>query len=298
MVPMSRRAFLRTSLAAATVSTLSAAVLAQRKLGSIGVQLYSVRDLMKADVGGTLAKMAAIGFKEVEFAGLFDQEPKAVRALLDKHGLTAPAAHVDWATVEARLPETLATARILGHRFLIVPWIGEAERKQPDIWKKAADLFNKAGKESQAAGVQFAYHQHGFEFVPSAALGGKLPYDYLLDNTDPALVKMELDICWTVAAEQDPVAYFKKYPGRFPLVHVKDWLKDGTQSKAYEGALGPGTKFTGQMANVGSGSIDWKTVFASAETGGVKHFIVEHDNPKSPLDDLRASYLYLRNLSY
>jgi sugar phosphate isomerase/epimerase len=298
MLPTSRRTFIQTSLAAAAVSTLPAAVLAQRKLGPIGVQLYSVRDLMKADVGGTLARMAAIGFTEVEFAGLFDQEPKAVRALLDKHGLTAPAAHVDWATVETRLPETLAAARILGHRFLIVPWIGEAERKQPDIWKKAADLFNKAGKESQAAGVQFAYHQHGFEFVPSAALGGKLPYDYLLDNTDPALVKMELDICWTVAAEQDPVAYFKKHPGRFPLVHVKDWLKDGTPSKAYEGALGPGTKFTGQMANVGSGSIDWKRTFSAAETGGVKHYIVEHDNPKSPLDDLRASYLYLRNLSY
>jgi sugar phosphate isomerase/epimerase len=148
-----------------------------------------------------------------------------VRALLDKIGLKAPASHVDWATVENKLPETLETARILGHQFIIVPYVGEAERKQPDIWKKAADLFNKAGKESQKAGIQFAYHQHGFEFVPSAALGGKLPYDYLLENTDPALVKMELDICWTVAAEQDPVAYFNKHPGRFPLGQglVEEW---------------------------------------------------------------------------
>jgi sugar phosphate isomerase/epimerase len=295
---MNRRSFLQTSLAAAAASAISGTALAQRKLGAIGLQLYSVRDLMKADFSGTLQKVAAIGFREVEFAGLFEQPPKNVRALLDKVGLKAPASHVDWATVENKLPETLETARILDHQFLIVPWIGEAERKQPDIWKKAADLFNKAGKESQKAGIQFAYHQHGFEFVPSAALGGKMPYDYLLENTDPALVKMELDICWTVAAEQDPVAYFNRYPGRFPLVHVKDWLKDGKEASAYAGALGPGTKFTGQMANVGSGSIDWKRIFAQADKGGVKHFIVEHDNPKSPLDDLGASYAYLRNLSF
>ena len=191
-----------------------------------------------------------------------------MRAMLDKNGLTAPASHVDWATAETKLPETLAAARILGHRFLIVPWVGEEERKQSDIWQKAAALFNKAGQECRAGGIQFAYHQHGFEFVPSDALGGKLPYDYLLENTDPALVKMELDICWTVAAEQDPVAYFTKYPGRFPLVHVKDWLKDGTESKAYAGALGAGTKFTGQMANVGAGSIDWKRIFAHGGKGG------------------------------
>ena len=295
---MNRRSFLQASLLSAAAAAVPGSVIAQRKLGAIGLQLYSVRDLMKADFSGTLQKVAAIGFKEVEFAGLFEQTPKNVRALLDTVGLTAPASHVDWATVENKLPETLENARILGHQFLIVPWVGEEERKQPDIWKKAADLFNKAGKESQKAGIQFAYHQHGFEFVPSEPLGGKLPYDYLLENTDPAFVKMELDICWTVAAEQDPVAYFNKHPGRFPLVHVKDWLKNGKEASAYAGALGQGTKFTGQMANVGSGSIDWKRIFSQADKGGVKHFIVEHDNPKSPFDDLGASYAYLRNVTF
>jgi sugar phosphate isomerase/epimerase len=108
---------------------------------------------------------------------------------------------------------------------------------------------------------------------------------------------MELDICWTVAAEQDPVAYFKKYPGRFPLIHVKDWLKNGKPGAPYAGALGPDTKFTGEMANVGQGSIDWKRVFSAADVGGVKHYIVEHDNPKS-IDDLAGSYQYLRKLSF
>jgi sugar phosphate isomerase/epimerase len=295
---MTRRTFLQASLAAAAAASWSARAAAQRRLGAIGVQLYSVRDLMKADVPGTLAKLAAIGFKEVEFAGLFGQSPKDVRAMLDKNGLSAPASHVDWATVETKLPETLETAKILGHQYLIVPYVGEAERKQPDIWKRAVDLFNRAGTEAQKAGVTFAYHQHGFEFVPSASLGGQMPYDYLLENTDPKLVKMELDICWTVAAEQDPVAYFKKYPGRFPLVHVKDWLKNGKPGAPYAGALGPDTKFTGEMANVGQGSIDWKRIFAASDTGGVKHYIVEHDNPKSPLEDLGGSYKYLRGLSF
>ena len=271
---------------------------AQKKLGAIGLQLYSVRGLMKEDLPGTLQKVAAIGFKEVEFAGLFERSPKDVRALLDKNGLTSPASHIDWNTVETKLPETIETAKILGQQFIIVPYVGEAERKQPDIWKRAVDLFNKSGKACQQAGLQFAYHQHSFEFVPSADLGGKMPYDYLLENTDPALVKMELDLCWTVAAEQDPVAYFNRFPGRFPLVHVKDWLKDGTKSPAYAGALGQDSKFTGQMTSVGAGSIDFKRIFAQAEKGGVKHYIVEYDNPKAPIDDLTSSYSYLRNLSF
>ena len=296
---MTRRTFLQASLAVSAASSLSRLAFAQQgRIERVGLQLYSVRDLMKADVAGTLAKVAAIGFKEVEFAGLFGQSPKDVRAMLDRNGLTAPASHVDWATVDTKLAAALETAKVLGHEFLIVPWVGEAERKQPDIWKKAADLFNRVGAECLKSGIQFAYHQHSFEFVPSEALGGKLPYDYLLETTDPKLVKMELDLCWTVAAEQDPVAYFNRYPGRFPLVHVKDWLKDGTTSPEYAGALGPGTKFTGRMTNVGAGSIDWKRIFAQAGKAGITHYIVEHDNPKMPLDDLKASYAYLRELRF
>ena len=233
---MTRRTFLQASIAAAAATAVPTSVTAQRKLGPLGLQLYSVRDLLKQDFAGTLQKIAAIGFKEVEFAGLFGLAPADVKALLDKNGLTTPASHVDWGTAENKLPEAIATAKALGQQYLIVPYVGEAERKQPDIWKHAADLFNKVGKETQKAGIQFAYHQHSFEFVPSADLGGKMPYDYLLENTDPAAVKMELDICWTVAAEQDPVAYFNRYPGRFPLIHVKDWLKDGKDASAYAGA--------------------------------------------------------------
>jgi sugar phosphate isomerase/epimerase len=296
---MNRRAFLQSSGAAAAMSLFSRRAFApQNKIDRIGLQLYSVRDLMKQDMPGTLAKVAAIGFKEVEFAGLFDRSPKDVRAMLDRHGLTAPAAHVAWNVVEKNLAATIESARILGHQFIIIPYLTDEDRKQPDIYKRLAGLLNRAGAETLKAGIQMAYHQHGFEFVPSPDLAGQMPYDYLLVNTDPKLVKMELDLCWIAAAEQDPIAYFTKYPGRFPLVHVKDWLKDGKPATAYAGALGPNTKFTGNMANVGQGSIDWKAIFAQAGKGGVKHFIVEHDNPKDPLVDLAGSFKYVQGLRF
>ena len=170
----------------------------------IGLQLYSVRDLMKADVPGRSPRSRPSGSRRSSSPVSSDKSPKDVRAALDKNGLTAPAAHVDWVTMDTKLAETVEAAKVLGHRFLIIPWIGEEERKQPDIWKKAADLFNRVGAQTARAGIQFAYHQHGFEFVPADSLGGKLPYDYLLENTDPKLVQMELDICWTVAAGKDP----------------------------------------------------------------------------------------------
>jgi len=296
---MNRRTFLQTSVAAAAASLCSRDVLAQQgRIDRIGLQLYSVRDLMKQDMPGTLAKVAAIGFKEVEFAGLFDRAPKDVRAMLDQNGLTAPASHVDWNTVGKNLPAVLDTAKTLGQQFVIIPYLTDEDRKRPDVYKRLAELLNRTGAEAAKAGIQMAYHQHGFEFVPSLDLGGQMPYDYLLANTDPKLVKMELDLCWIAAAEQDPIAYFNKYPGRFPLVHVKDWLRDGKPATSYAGALGPDTKFTGNMANVGQGSIDWKAIFAQAGKGGVRHFIIEHDNPKDPLVDLAGSFKYVQNLRF
>jgi sugar phosphate isomerase/epimerase len=296
---MNRRTFIQTGTAAAAASLFAREALAQqRKIDRIGLQLYSVRGLMKEDMPGTLAKLAAIGFKEVEFAGLFDRSPKDVRAMLDKNGLTAPASHIDWVTIDKKLPETLETAKILGHEFVIVPYLSDVDRKAPDVYKRLADVLNRAAVESAKAGIQVAYHQHGFEFVPAEGVDGKLPYDYLLDNTDPKLVKMELDLCWISAAEKDPLAYFDKYPGRFPLVHVKDWLRDGKPATAYAGALGPDTKFTGNMANVGQGSIDWKRIFAQSDKAGIKHYIIEHDNPTSPLEDLGGSFKFVQALRF
>ena len=264
----------------------------------VGLQLYTVRDAMKTDFAGTIAKVAATGYQEVEFAGYFDHSPKDIRALLDKNSLASPSCHVGYDVVEKKWPETLEAAKIVGHSYIICPWINEKQRGEPGGWKRAADLFNKAGEASQKEGIQFGYHNHSFEFQPAETLGGKLPYDFLLAETDPKLVVMEMDLCWISVAGQNPIDYFDKYPDRFALVHVKDWVKDSTHSSGYEGAMGQTVRYNGHMADVGQGSIDWKNLFAHDDKAGIKHYFVENDYPKSAFDDIKISYNYLRDLRF
>src|SRR5215469_3357140 len=318
MQRMNRRTFIGTSVAA-SLSAVYSEWAAAAKPGSaadfavpfgsiapedshsinpIGLQLYTVRAAMKTDFEGTIAKVAATGYKEVEFAGYFDHSPKDVRELLDKNGLVSPSCHVDYPTVQNKWPETLEAAKIVGHSYIICPWIDEKQRAAAGGWKRAAELFNKAGEESKKAGIQFGYHNHSFEFQPAETLGGKLPYDFLLAETDPKFVVMEMDLCWISVAGKDPLAYFEKYPGRFPLVHVKDWVKDATHSSGYQGAMGQTVRYNGHMADVGQGSIDWKNLFARDDKAGIKHFFVENDDPKSAFDDIKVSYNYLRDLRF
>jgi sugar phosphate isomerase/epimerase len=304
---MNRRKFIRTSIAATITAAAkpSWAAVSANHIDSVGIQLYTVRKAMRKDFEGTIAKVAATGYKEVEFAGIlashagyFGRSPKEVRAILDKNGLVAPSCHVGYDVVEKKWSKALDAAHTVGHSYIICPWIDEKQRVEPGGWKRAADLFNKAGEASQKAGIQFGYHNHSFEFDPAESLGGKLPYDFLLAETDPQLVAMELDLCWISVAGKDPVAYFDKHPGRFPLVHVKDWIKDASSQTAYQGAMGQSVKFGGRMADVGQGSIDWKNLFAHSEKAGIKHYFVENDYPKSAFDDIKISYDYLKKLQF
>src|SRR6266481_3956310 len=300
MPPMNRRTFIGTSIAATLAASAKPAWAADttHNIDRVGLQLYTVRAAMKTDFEGTIAKVAAVGYKEVEFADYFDHPPKDVRAILDKHGLVSPSCHVAYDVVEKKWPETLEAAKIVGHSYVICPWIDEKQRVEPNGWKRAADLFNRAGEASRKAGIQFGYHNHSFEFEPAESLGGKLPYDFLLAETDPKLVTMELDLCWITVAGKDPLTYFEKYPGRFPLVHVKDFVKDPAATSSFSGATGPSVKFTGRLADVGQGSIDWKRIFAHSEKAGIKHYFVENDEPKSAFDDIKISYDYLHNLQF
>ncbi len=236
---MKRRTFIETSVAAAAVYAAwpSWAAETTHQIKRVGLQLYTVRSEMPKDFEGTIAKVAATGYKEVEFAGYFKHSPKDVRAILDKNGLTAPSAHIAYDVVESKWPETLEASHIVGHKYIVCPWLDEKQRNA-DGWKRAAELFNKAGEASQKAGIQFCYHNHSFEFAPDATLGGKLAYDTLLEETDPKFVKMEMDLCWISVAGKDPVSYFEKYPGRFPLVHVKDYVNDPNATSSYAGATG------------------------------------------------------------
>jgi sugar phosphate isomerase/epimerase len=295
---MNRRTFISSSVATtllasnptwASNTTRGGAAEASRKLDRIGVQLYTVRDLIKTDFDGTLAKVAAVGYNEVEFAGYFDHQPKDIRATLDRLHLTSPSEHVSYEVVQNKWPETLDAAHVVGHNFIVCPSIDESQRKITAGYKKAAEIFNRAGEASKKAGIQLAYHNHVYEFEPLTDGDGKRGYDILLSETDPKLVKMEMDLCWITLGGQDPLTYFDRYPGRFPLVHVKDW------SKGPDGKMG---EKDGHMEDVGSGAIDWKRLFAQSKKAGIEHYFVENDEPTSAIEDLRKSYTYLHDLRF
>ncbi len=287
---MNRREFLGTMTATTLLSRRLASAASEHSVAPIGLQLYTVRTEMKKDFEGTIAKVAAIGYKEVEFAGYFDRSPKDVRAILDRNGLAAPSTHVDYKSLGDKWPEVVEAGKVIGHKYIVNPWIDDEVRKSADGWKRAADTFNRAGEVSKKAGIQFAYHNHWFEFIP---VNGKMPYDLLLESCDPELVKMELDLCWITVGGQDPVKYFERYPGRFPMVHVKDvkQIPSDKNQVNFDGVL-PG------MTEVGSGIIDWRRIFAASGTGGVKHYFVEHDQPQAPFESIKISYQYLSRLRY
>ena len=291
---MDRRTFIGTSAAVLTASELAWAFPAEHKIKAVGLQLYTVRDAMKNDFEGTIAKVAQVGYKEVEFAGYFDHSPKDIAALLKRNELTSPSCHVGYDVVEKKWSEQIEASHVIGHKYIVCPWIDPKQREEADGFKRAAELFEKAGEQSLKAGIQFAYHNHTFEFQPSPALNGKLPYEVLL-ATDPKYVKMELDLCWISVAGKDPVEYFNKYPGRFPLVHVKD------MKQLPKGEEGPTTNPDKEMANmtdVGGGIIDWKHIFSNAQRAGIQHYFVEYDFPKDAFDSIRKSYAYLSKLTF
>jgi sugar phosphate isomerase/epimerase len=238
-----------------------------------GLQLYTLRSIMNDDLEGNFRRIAEIGYKELEFAGYYDRTPQEIRAILDENGFTAPSTHISSAQFRNSLDKIIEDAKIIGHEYVICPHPGDEPFETLDDYRAMAEFFNEVGMKCQEAGLKFGYHNHSFEFEE---IDGVVPYDILLEETDPELVPMQLDLCWIVNAGKDPVAYFEKHPGRFHLCHVKDLDANG------------------ELANVGSGTIDFARIFASAPTAGLKHYIVEHDRPgDDPFESIRVCYNYL-----
>ena len=277
---VSRREFVGTMAGAGLAAILPRLPLTahRARLEKIGLQLYTVRKAMQTDVEGTLTRVAATGYKEVEFAGYFGKSPTDIKAMLDQLGLSAPAVHVGSLAPE-QWRASLDAANTIGHRYVVVPWIPAEERATLDGWKRVAERYNRAAADARAAGLQFAYHNHDFEFAP---VERRIPYDVLLENTDPHLVQLEIDLYWITKGGQDPLAYFQRWPGRVPLVHVKD-------------SAGPPDN---KMMDVGAGTIDWKRIFARREQAGIRHYFVEHDEPTDLFASIKASYDYLKRLEF
>ncbi|MEX1122823.1 MAG: hypothetical protein WED82_11850, partial [Balneolales bacterium] len=199
---MERRDFLRLSAGAAFGGVLFKESVTPKVYGAakmnnaVGVQLYTIRNIMAEDFEGAIERVAEIGYDEVEFAGYFDRKPQQVRSLLDDLSLTAPAVHIPLDAVRGDLGELIETAGTIGHKYVIVPFLPESERTL-EGYKRTAELFNMVGEEFQKADIQFGYHNHDFEFEETE---GQIPFDLLLNETEPDLVTMELDIFWVARA--------------------------------------------------------------------------------------------------
>lgn len=276
---MDRRAFLRVTAVAGTAFAGCGRrrLTATGRLERIGLQLYTVRELLARNLAGTLARVAEIGYREVEFAGYFGHPPAEVRRVLVQTGLEAPSGHVPLDQLRHDLAAALHAAAEIGHRYLVLAWLDPQERRSLDHYRRTADLLNRAGAEARSVGLRMGYHNHDFEFVRTE---GQIPYDLLLDRTDPALVCLEADLYWMARGRASALSYFRRYPGRFELCHLKDM-----------GLLGG-------ITEVGSGRLDFGAVLAAREVAGLKHCYVEHDYPRDPLASAEASYRYLRDLRF
>ena len=286
----SRRSFLKTAAVVSAGLIASPDLFAMSNRRQIGTQLYTVRNLMAKDPIGTLEKISKIGYKTVEGATYTGSElfygmpPEQFKMVLSDNGLEMISGHY---LLGAAMPNTKGTmvndwqkavddAAAVGLKYMVCAHLSNTERGNLDGYQQTAEKLSAAGAISQKAGIQLCYHNHDFEFV---AQDGKLPYDVLLQGTDPDLVKMEMDIYWVYKAKQDPIALFKKYPGRFPLWHVKDM--DNT----------PKQMFT----EVGNGVIPFKSIFAQAKVAGLDYFFNEQDVcPGDPLDSMAKSYKYIK----
>jgi sugar phosphate isomerase/epimerase len=289
---MDRRHFLGAFAAATTLAAGAAS--AKGRIERVGVQLYTLRDEMKKSVPATLARVAQTGFKEVEFGGYAGLAPALVRQALDNAGLAAPSAHIDHTLLGARFPEAVEAAHAIGHRYLVNAWIPEAQWGDLDAWKRTADAYNSAGELCRQAGIQFCHHNHHFEFTP---VGGQVPYEILLTQCDPGLVKMEMDLCWMAVAGQDPLPYFRRYPGRFPMVHLKQLRKRPVRSVPGTGTL-PIAGVIPHICDVGPGVVDFERVLAQRALAGIAHYFVEHDAPAKPFESIATSYRNVKRFAF
>lgn len=286
-MPASRRDFIKQSSLLAAGFFVHKEEWFKRKERSIGVQLYTLRNEISKDPKGTLEKVAALGYKQVETYGYGDRKwwglsPTELSGVLNNHGLTSPSGHTFPGSMflkagwEDGWKTAVEDSRSIGQEFITIPWLEEAYRNSADNYKKIAEGLNKAGEIAKAHGSKLAYHNHDFEF---AAVDGTTGFDLLTKNTDPTLVFFELDLYWAVKGGLDPIKLFKQHKGRIAMWHVKDM--DNTDKKFF--------------TEVGSGVIDFKSIFNKANTSGMKYFFVEQDVcPGSPFDSIKKSIDYLK----
>ncbi|GGD13409.1 sugar phosphate isomerase/epimerase family protein [Aquisalinus flavus] len=239
-----------------------------------GIQLYTVREPMARNMAGTLARIAEIGYKEVEFAGYFDKSPAEVRAILSDTGLAAPSTHVGHDVIRDNPGPAIEAGAEVGHDWLVLNWLAPDQRETIDQYKRWAEVMNRFGEQARAAGMKAAWHNHDFELMP---IDGTVPLDILMEECDPDLVKFELDLFWAEKAGTDILALLARDPDRFTMCHVKDMDESGN------------------MADVGTGVIDFRSIFAS-DVSRFQHFFIERDDAARPFKTAAVGHATLDNV--
>lgn len=309
---------INTILASGTIPILGfeACIPEYGKLKSIGIQLFSIPKLLEKDLRGAINMLSRMGYKEVELygpfpfssdsaksrwksvtpklgfegSGFFNQNIVEFNTILKEFDLKATSAHIDLETLQTRMPQLGEAARILGLECVGIPSIPGDKRTSLDDYKKMADEFNKIGEQAKKEGLKFIYHNHGYGLKE---IEGKTPLNVIIENTDPNLVYLEMDIYWTTAGGANPLHYLESYPNRYFAMHLKD-MKKLVHFSGDGGTSDQWIELFPYMTAVGSGVLDIKSIVQTGKKMGVKHFYVEQDMVDHPENVLMRSIEYLK----
>lgn len=268
------------------------------KLNKFGIQLYTLRDVIEKDTKNVLTHLSKDGYKELEAYGVdtgkfFGHAAKEFKKMVDDLGMKTVSTHASMGrpigktakdgldVCAPKWKKAVEAANEAGLKYINIPYLEDHFRKTEDDVKQTAEIFNKLAEYAKAHGLDFAYHNHDFEFQK---VGDKEIYDILLAETDAKLVKFEMDLFWVIYAEKDPIAYFDKHPGRFPMWHIKDMNKTNRK----------------ENIDVGKGSIDFIKLWKHSEKAGLKHSFVEQENGYNPdsITSAKNCADYLKTVNY
>ena len=269
------------------------------KKEKIALQLYSVRGDLEKDFYGTIRAVKEIGYAGVEFAGLYGEDPVKVKAFCEELGIVPLSAHVPFQAFMADMDGTIAQYKALGVQYVAIPYLTEDLRPGQPGFRTVIDGMKVIGAKLKEAGIVQQYHNHDFEFVK---LDGEYALDILYKELGPELLQTQLDTCWVNVGGENPADYIRKYAGRTPTVHLKDFLGEKSENMygliGLKGSEGKADDNKFQLRHLGSGKQDFPAIVKAADEGGAQWYIVEQDEPNvgmTPMECAKASYEYLIN---
>jgi Sugar phosphate isomerases/epimerases len=269
----------------------------------VAVQVYSVRDDAEKDFKGTMQKLKDMGYDGVELAGLYSLSPEEIKAVLDELQLPAISAHVPFQELTADLEGTIAAYKTIGVKYIAIPYLSEEDRPGAPKFEENLVKIAEICKAGKAAGIQVLYHNHDFEFIKIE--DGRYALDYMYDTIPADLLQTEIDTCWVNVSGENPADYVRKYTNRAPIVHLKDFIKEGAPANMYE-LIGTEVEKAEETAGkfefrpVGSGMQDFPSILAASIDAGSEWVVVEQDQSygMTPLESVKSSREYLKTLGW